>query len=111
MCDIYTEKIDGFHNVTLTIELPEYGWELIKQSEEWNEVKSMINKVQQTEDTFNAIMGEKDKKNYCIKYEDIPLMHDTVQRIDDLHKRILVGLALPVVALIISVVALILALA
>lgn len=110
---MYTEEINTgvFDNdATIVINLPADKWELIKKQSAWAKVESMINEAQKSEDIKNTLMNEKHRKSYCIKYADIPLMQDAIRRIDDLHKRIMISLALPTFSLLVSLTALVLAL-
>lgn len=104
------EKEMNGDGVLITFRIPLSEWRVIRTSNSWTEVSEMVNRAQRAEDAMTLLLDKKNQPSYCIKYEDIPLMQETIQRMDRLHKRIMISLILPTISMLLSASALILAL-
>ena len=86
--------------------VPVDKWEQIKGTECWKEVSRRISKAQNEAEFENKLCGFEEKIPYTVSYSDIPLMQDAIERIDNLHKRLLASMILPILSLTMSIIAL-----
>lgn len=98
------EKSINESRIQISFYIPEEKWEQLRLTESWNDVSERISRIQSEADF--VYHGVEKRIPYCISYCDIPLMQEVIKRIDNMHKRLLVSIILPVIALVISIVAL-----
>ena len=99
-----TEKSKNESRIQISFYLPEEKWEQLRMTDAWNDVSQRISKIHDEADFEHYDVEE--RIPYCISYCDIPLMQETIKRIDCLHKRLVVSIILPIMALVVSIVAL-----
>lgn len=86
--------------------IPVDKWEQIKGTECWKEVSRRISVAQNEAEFESKLCGFEEKVPYTVSYSDIPLMQNAIERIDNLHKRLLVSMMLPTLSLVMSIIAL-----
>ena len=94
------------NDARVTFYVPVDKWEQIKSTECWKEVSRKISVAQNQADFERKLCGFEEKVPYILSYSDIPLMQDAIERIDNLHKRLLTSLILPILSLAMSIIAL-----
>lgn len=108
---MYVYKKDlNTNDLTISFCIPLSHWCEINQSDSWKQVTAMISKAQRAGEVEDILLNQEDLRSHVIQYKDIPLMQETIQRIDRLHKRMMISLILPTISMLLSVSALILAL-
>lgn len=95
-------------DVEISFGVPFLAWEKISQSDSWKDVDAQIEHSQRQAELERKVFGNQKTPETIIHYAEMPMMKNMIDKVSIIQKRLIVSMIVPMIALIVSVIALLL---
>lgn len=95
-------------DVEISFGVPSLAWEKISQSDSWKDVDVQIERAQRRAELERKVFGNQKTPETIIHYAEMPMMKNMIDKVSIIQKRLIVSMLVPMIALIVSVIALLL---